>query len=154
MSPVVTRRAAIAASLAGAAFAPSAAFAAKPPVFSDSRGLALRGFDPVAYFTRQAPMQGAAEHAAVHQGATWRFASAANKARFEANPAAYAPQFGGYCAWAVSRNYTASTDPDAWHIENGRLYLNYSLSVRRSWRRDIPGNIAKAERNWPSVLSR
>ena len=64
----------------------------------------------------------------------------------------YAPQYGGYCAWAVSRGYTAGIDPDAWKIVNGRLYLNYSLKVQKQWAEDIPGNIAKAEENWPKIL--
>ena len=84
--------------------------------------------------------------------ATWRFSSAANLAAFEADPEAYAPQYGGYCAWAVSQGYTASTDPTAWRIVDGKLYLNYSQGVQRRWEQDIPGNIVKADTNWPKVL--
>ena len=71
---------------------------------------------------------------------------------FVADPQKYAPQFGGYCAWAVSQGYTAGIDPKAWTIHGGRLYLNYSKGVRAQWSEDIPGNIAKGERNWPKVL--
>ena len=86
------------------------------------------------------------------KGATWRFASAANRTAFEMNPKAYAPQYGGYCAYAVSRGYTAKIEPDAWRIVDGKLYLNYSRSVRTHWAADVPGNIAKANANWPAVL--
>ena len=133
--------------------APTNVQAAEAPVFS-SRGLAIRGYDPVAYFKQSKPVRGKAEHTAKWNGATWRFASAENKAAFEASPSRYAPQFGGYCAYAVSRNYTASTDPAAWRIVDGKLYLNYSKSVARTWAKDIPGNIAKANRNWPGVLKK
>ena len=86
------------------------------------------------------------------RGATWHFASDANRALFEADPLAFAPQYGGWCAWAVAEGYTASTVPDAWSIVDGRLYLNFSRSVQRRWERDIPGNIARADANWPGVL--
>ena len=85
-------------------------------------------------------------------GADWRFASAANKAAFDADPEAYAPQYGGYCAWAVSQGYTASIDPQQWRIVDGKLYLNYDESVQTKWLADIPGFIAKADANWPAVL--
>src|SRR3546814_16837754 len=71
-----------------------------------------------------------------------------------ADPALYAPQYGGYCAWAVAQGYTASTDPAAWHIEGGKLYLNYSLSVPEDWEEDIPGNIVKGDANWPGQIGR
>lgn len=124
----------------------------KPEYFADRAGYALRGYDPVAYFTIAAPTRGRDAHVSRFNGAQFRFARAENKALFDTNPAAYAPQFGGYCAWAVSRGYTASNDPAAWHIHDGKLYLNYNKQVRASWRRDVPGNIAKGERNWPRVL--
>jgi hypothetical protein len=73
---------------------------------------------------------------------------------FKANPSAFAPQYGGYCAWAVSQNYTASGDPNFWKIVNGKLYLNYDKSVQATWEKDIPGYIAKADRNWPGVLGK
>jgi hypothetical protein len=79
-------------------------------------------------------------------------ASAANRDAFKADPAKYAPQYGGYCAWAVSRGYTAGIDPEAWKIVNDRLYLNYSTAVQAKWSEDIPGNIAKAGENWPKIL--
>ena len=119
-------------------------------VFAED-GLALRGYDPVAYFTEGAPRRGLAEHAYHWQGAEWRFASAENRAAFVADPAAHAPQYGGYCAWAVAEGYLAPIDPNAWSIVDGRLYLNFSARIQRRWERDIPGFIARADANWPNL---
>lgn len=130
--------------LAGAALA-------APGVFADG-GAAIGGYDPVAYFTQGRPVKGQKGLSTSWNGAEWRFATADSKAAFEANPEAYAPQFGGYCAWAVSQGYTAPTDPDAWKIVDGKLYLNYSRRVQRRWEKDIPGNIRAGEANWPGVL--
>ncbi len=138
--------AAILAVLAGSAFA------AKDKVFA-ADGLAIRGYDPVAYFTEGKPVKGTSAHATSWNGATWQFSSAGNLAKFEADPGKYAPQYGGYCAWAVSQGYTASIDPSAWKIVDGKLYLNYSSGVQSRWQKDIPGNISKANGNWPGVLS-
>lgn len=126
---------------------------AKDPVYTGTFGnLAVSGFDPVAYFVEGKPVEGRADLEFEWNGATWRFASASNLDAFKANPEAYAPQYGGYCAWAVSQGYTASSDPQAWRVVDGKLYLNYSKSVQERWATDIPGNIAKADRNWPKVL--
>ncbi|MEM9811217.1 MAG: YHS domain-containing (seleno)protein [Pseudomonadota bacterium] len=116
-------------------------------------GVAIDGTDAVAYFTEGKPVAGSSDHTFDWNGATWRFSSAANRDTFAADPEAYAPQYGGYCAWAVSEGYTASTVPDAWRIEEGKLYLNFSRRVQRRWERDIPGNIARADANWPGVLN-
>jgi hypothetical protein len=115
------------------------------------RGVAIRGTDPVAYFTESRAVAGDPAITAEWGGATWRFASAANRDRFLADPAAVAPQYGGYCAWAVANGYTAETDPEAWRIVGGKLYLNYSKDVQADWETDIPGNIAKADTNWPGL---
>ena len=128
------------------------AAAALEPVFSTSSGGAIRGYDPVAYFTEGRPVEGKSAHRFEWMGATWSFASAENRAAFEADPEKYAPRYGGYCAWAVSRGYTASIVPEAWRIVEGALYLNYSLAVREQWAKDLPGNIARAEVNWPRLL--
>lgn len=152
---MLTRRSFI-ASTAGLALTPLAAqaglFSKDGPVFATRHG-AIRGTDPVAYFTDGAPMAGSRDIESEWMGATWRFVSADNRSAFEADPEAFAPQFGGYCAWAVSRNYTASTDPDAWRIVDGKLYLNYSLGVQRQWEGDVPGNIALGNANWPGLLA-
>ena len=123
------------------------------PVFSTYLGGAIRGYDPVAYHAEGKPVKGKRAHRVEWKGATWSFASAENKALFEADPEKYAPRYGGYCAWAVSNGYTASIDPDAWSIVDGKLYLNYSLGVRTQWSEDIPGNIAKGDVNWPKLLA-
>lgn len=147
---MITRRAALAA-IAATPFFTKAAFAASPDIFAEG-GLAIRGYDPVAYFDQSAPVAGAADHALMWKGAEWRFASAANMAKFEANPEAYAPQYGGYCAYAASKGGIATTAPEAWTIFEGKLYLNYSLNVRQIWSEDIPENIARADANWPAIL--
>jgi len=139
-----------------AAFSPlydTRALAAEAPVFTGLiKGVAVGGYDPVAYFKQAKPVQGSKGIALQYEGATWRFASAENRAAFEADPAKYAPQYGGYCAYAVSKGSTAKAEPDAWTIHDGKLYLNYDKSVRAIWEKDIPGNVAKADANWPGVL--
>ncbi len=141
--------AAAAAGLAAGALTAGPAQALDPTFNTD--GLAIQGYDPVAYFTEGKPVYGKPEFTHDFAGATWQFASAANRDAFAAEPERYAPQYGGYCAWAVSQGYTASTDPSAWRIEDGKLYLNYSRSVQSRWARDIPGNITKADANWPGL---
>ena len=116
--------------------------------------LAVKGYDVVAYFDDGKPVEGSAAHEVQWNGATWRFASAATKAKFVAAPETYAPQYGGYCAWAVSRNYTADADPHAWKIVDGKLYLNYNAKVQSGWSEDVPGNITKADAHWPKLLEK
>lgn len=125
--------------------------AASPEVFARD-GAAIGGYDPVSYFTEGKPVKGDATHSVMWKGAEWHFANAENKASFESDPEAYAPQYGGYCAFAVSRGYTAKTEPDAFTVHEGKLYLNYDKGVRRRWEQDVPGNISKGDANWPTVL--
>jgi YHS domain-containing protein len=146
----------IAISLAGLGFnAAPMASAEKPPIY---RGLledaAVSGYDPVAYFKAGAPVEGKKAFEYTYEGATWRFASAENLNAFKADPGKYAPQYGGYCAWAVSQGYTAKGDPRNWRIVNGRLYLNYNTDIQKKWEKDIPGLIAKGDANWPKVLDK
>ena len=114
--------------------------------------VAIGGYDPVSYFTESAPRKGDARFTATLRGAEYRFASAANLARFQSNPQAFLPQYGGYCAWAVAGGYTAKGDPLAWKVVGGKLYLNYDQNVQKRWAKDVPGNIAKGDKNWPQVL--
>jgi len=130
----------------------SPAFAMTPKIYAGG-GIAIDGTDPVAYFSEDGPVPGQPEHALDWKGATWRFSSAENRAMFEADPEKFAPQYGGWCAYAVSRGYTASTVPQAWTIHDGKLYLNFSRPVRALWARDIFGNVEKGDMNWPGVLS-
>jgi len=136
-----------------AAVAPAPAEAAKPAVHTGLIGnVAVSGYDPVAYFREGRAMPGRRDISATHRGATYRFASTANRDTFLSQPDRFVPQYGGYCAWAVSQGYTASADPRVWRIVNGKLYLNYNAEVGRRWAEDIPGHIAKANANWPKVL--
>jgi YHS domain-containing protein len=120
--------------------------------YYEQDGLAIGGTDPVAYFTADKPEAGTAEYEYKWQGVTWRFASAENLDLFTQNPEKYAPQYGGFCAFAVSKGSTAPSDPEAWTIVNNKLYLNLNQSVREKWQEDVDGNIAKADANWPGVL--
>jgi YHS domain-containing protein len=133
--------------------AAGAAHAAEP-VNTNGSPLALGGYDVVAYFTEGKPVAGQAAHEAQWNGARWHFASAAHRERFLAEPERFAPRYGGYCAYAVSRGYTAPVAPEAWRIVDGRLYLNYSKDVQKLWEREIPANIKKADTHWPGVLAK
>ena len=124
----------------------------KSAVNVDRKGVAIKGYDPVAYFTMSKPVKGKKDHVASWMGATWRFASAEHKDLFEKDPEKYAPRYGGYCAYGVANNYLVKIDPKAWTIYEGRLYLNFSLKVRDQWSEDIPGNIKKADANWPGLI--
>ena len=146
---------AVLALLAAVLFAVQDARAAKSEVFTGlEKGVAVGGYDPVAYFSDGKPVKGSQSIALEYKGATWRFSSEANRSKFESDPGKYAPQYGGYCAWAVSRGYTAKGDPRAWTVVDGKLYLNYNLDVRSTWEKNIPGNIAAANSNWPKVLKK
>lgn len=112
---------------------------------------AVRGYDVVAYFTESRPVEGKRDFSHKWNGTEWRFSSAKNRDLFAANPEKFAPQYGGWCAWAVSQGYTASIDPQAWRIVDGKLYLNYSKSVQQQWAQNVPGNITKGDRNWPGI---
>lgn len=126
----------------------------KSPVYTESDGLALRGYDAVAYFADGRAVRGQPQYEVPWNGARWRFASAEHRDRFVAAPEQYAPQFGGYCAWAVSRGYTAEGDPEAWRIVDGSLYVNYSKRVQRKWEANIPEYIRQGQAHWPGVLSK
>ncbi|HEU0201099.1 MAG TPA: YHS domain-containing (seleno)protein [Burkholderiaceae bacterium] len=119
--------------------------------FFEKGGAALRGYDPVAYFTDNKPVKGSAEHKAEYKGSTFYFASPANRDAFAADPAKYAPQYGGFCAYGTAGGYKAAIDPAAFTIVDGKLYLNYNADVQKQWSKDIPGYVAKADKNWPGV---
>lgn len=147
-----TPLAAAALGLAAVLAAPAAAKTA--PVYTGLfNNVAVSGYDPVAYFTAGRPMKGDPKFKTTYQGAEFRFASAANLAKFKANPAAFAPQYGGYCAWAVSQGYTASGDPNVWKIVGGKLYLNYNQEIGQRWSTNIAGFIKSGDANWPKLLA-
>ena len=129
------------------------AFAMEPPVYSEGGGIAIDGTDTVAYFTEGAPVPGSPDHTVEWNGHVWQFSSAENAALFEADPEAYAPQYGGYCAFAAAQGYVASTVPEAWSIRDGKLYLNFSLGVRDRWLSNVDQFISQANDNWPGILN-
>lgn len=114
-------------------------------------GVAINGYDPVAYFTDHKPVKGSEKYTASYQGATFRFASAAHRNTFTADPAHFAPQYGGYCAFGTAQGHKAPTEPQAFTVVGDKLYLNYNDSVLNTWREDVAGNIAKANSNWDTV---
>jgi len=144
----------ILASLAVAAMAPAAQAKEDPFYTGVLSNVAVGGYDAVAYFTQGKPVKGSANFTTTYKGAEFRFANAADLAAFTANPDRYAPQYGGYCAWAVSQGYTASGDPLVWKVVGGKLYLNYNEEVGQRWSKNIPGFIAAADKNWPAVLDK
>ena len=138
---------------AGAFLAGGHAVADQPAVFTGLvAGTGAGGYDVVAYQRQGAAVPGDPALTHSHDGIAYRFANAEHRDAFAAAPGRYLPQFGGYCAWAVANGYTAKGDPEAWSVVDGRLYLNYSKAVRDQWSRDVPGNIARGEANWPGVL--
>ncbi len=114
-------------------------------------GVAIKGYDPVAYFTEGRPVKGSAEFAQDWLGASWHFANATHKEAFVSNPEKYMPQFGGYCSKAMSDGNLKSLDPDAWRIIDGKLYVYSSKKGRDTFSKDIPGRTAKAEANWIKI---
>ena len=127
--------------------------ASEPAVNVDPSGVAIHGFDSVAYFVDRTPRLGSEDYTARWHGAVWRFASLENRNAFAADPEHYAPRYGGFCAWAVSRGQRADVDPrSAWSIVDDRLYLNYSARIRKRWERDARVAIEEADRRWPELL--
>lgn len=123
------------------------------PVYTKQAGdtLALSGYDAVSYFGEGGPVEGSADFTVLYQGYEYRFANAENAAAFQAEPAKYAPQYGGYCAWAIGANDAlAPGDPQVYRIVDGKLYLNFSKAVAEKWQKDIPGFIAKGDVNYPT----
>lgn len=118
---------------------------------STGPGLAVHGYDVVAYFTQGRPTIGSYKHAVAHEGATYRFASQANLDAFKANPEKYAPAFGGFCAFGTSVGKKFDGDPLRWRIVDGRLFLNLNADIQRTWLEDVAGNIAKADENWRRI---
>lgn len=129
-------------------FLPASSWAGE---YFEKDGVALRGHDPVAYFKENKPVKGSADWKAEYQGSTFRFASQANRDAFTADPARYAPQYGGFCAFGMTNGYKAATDPAAFSIVDGKLYLNYNRDVQSQWSADKPGFIRKADQHWPEA---
>lgn len=120
--------------------------------YKDS-GIAIRGFDTVAYFTKGEPVMGSSEFTVQWNDATWQFSSQKHADLFQADPVAYAPQYGGYCAYGVAQDYLVKIEGDQWKIENNKLYLNYDRKVQKTWIKDIPGYIKTADGKFDTLLS-
>ena len=146
---LITRRLTLTLGIAAAlpVFAASKADA----INQDGRGVAIKGYDPVAYFTQSKPVKGSAAFTYQWMNSTWWFASAQDRDEFARTPEKYVPQYGGYCAYGVSQGHTAPIDPEAWTIVEGKLYLNYSKGVKKTWSEAIPKHIDEANRNWPGL---
>lgn len=124
------------------------------PINVDKQGIGIQGHDPVAYFTVGQPTMGKTEFQAAHDGVVYRFASAANRDAFVANPAKYAPQFGGFCAMGTRMGKKFDSDPAAWHIADGKLFLNLNKDVQKRWLEDVSGNNKIAYENWPTIATK
>lgn len=109
---------------------------------------AIKGYDPVAYFEAGKALKGNKSFTFPWHGMTWHFLTKENRDLFAAMPEKYAPQYDGYCAWAMTEARKAITDPEVWKIVDGKLYLNCSMAAYEKWSKDIPGNIKKADTNW------
>lgn len=133
------------------ALALAASAPARAGEFFEKDGVALRGYDPVAYFEENRAARGEERYMAAYKGSTFYFSSAAHRDKFIAAPAKYAPQYGGFCAFGTAGGYKAAIDPAAFTIVDGKLYLNYNRDIQKKWSADIPGYIQKADRNWPAV---
>ncbi len=125
---------------------------AEPPIYTGRfSDVALQGYDPVAYFTDGEPVKGSKDFTTEYMGATFRFASAQNRDAFLADPVAYAPQYGGYCAWAMADGKHAKGDARYWKIVDGKLYLNFNSGIQKKWEADIPGFIEDANKEWAAL---
>jgi len=153
-SRIVVRIVAVFALLAvgGCAATPGKVSVKDPvPVINSENGVAVKGYDPVAYFTTGSPQKGSDDFTFPWRGVTWKFVSAENRAAFIQAPEHYAPQYGGYCSFAVSRGTIADIDPGSWAVVGDRLYLNNNPFAHQLWSEDRPGNIAAADQNWPLI---
>ena len=126
---------------------------AKPAVFSTKAG-AINGYDPVSYFREGKAVKGNPKFSAKWNGATWYFSSQADLNSFVAAPEKYAPQYGGYCAYGVAKGAKASTEPDAFSVVDGKLYLNHDQDVKKTWMTDQKNYIQEADKNWPMFMSK
>lgn len=129
----------------------SASFAADIDVNANANDIAIQGYDPVAYFTQATPTKGLATYTATYKNAIYHFSSDKNRDLFRSNPAKYAPQYGGFCAFGVTKGRKFNTDPTAWRVVDGKLYLNLNKDVQKIWLEDIPGYITNANESWTTI---
>ncbi len=119
--------------------------------FNATDGIAIKGYDPVAYFNQSKAVQGSDSYLFAWSDTKWKFVSQANLDSFKLAPEKYAPQYGGYCAYGCSENHKSPTDPNAWTIIDNKLYLNYSLKVKEFWLKDTISRIKAANAYWPAL---
>ncbi len=148
----ISRRFAIAALAVSLGSAALPAFSQETPSFNTTYGLALRGFDPVAYFKVNKAQKGLPNITTSYEGRTYEFATEENKAAFLAEPQKYVPQYGGFCAYAAANGYKADVDPHAFAINDGKLYVNFSDHFRDEFQKDAKGNVTKANANWTAKV--
>lgn len=139
------------ATLSSAVIFSSLTFAVDIDANADANDLAIKGYDTVAYFTMNKPVMGSAEYSASYKNSIFHFSNAKHRDLFKADSGKYAPQFGSFCAMGVAMGLKLDTDPTAWRIVDGKLYLNFNKDVQKAWLRDVPGNLQTAEQNWPSL---
>jgi YHS domain-containing protein len=123
-------------------------------LFERPTGIAIKGYDPVAYFIANRPIKGREEFSTQYQGAKWLFSSKENLDLFLSNPEKYTPQYGGYCAYGVATENLVSIEPDKFTLKNGKLYLNYDADVQSKWLKDPDKYIADADKKFPSLLKK
>ena len=131
----------------------AASFAADIDINANGNDLAIQGYDPVAYFTQEKPTIGSNDFTATYKNAIYLFSSEQNRDLFRASPAKYAPQFGGFCAFGVTKGRKFDTDPTAWRVVDGKLYLNLNKDVQKVWLENVPGYITNANQTWPTIKS-
>lgn len=131
--------------------ASSLSFAADIDMNADANDLAIKGYDPVSYFTMSTPKMGKASYTATYKGGIYRFSNEENRDMFKANPAKYAPQYGGFCAFGVAMEKKFDTDPLAWKIVENKLYLNLNKDVQKKWLTDVPGYLNQSDDNWGDI---
>jgi YHS domain-containing protein len=131
----------------------AASFAADIDINANGNDLAIQGYDPVAYFTQKKPTKGSNDFTATYKNAIYHFRSEQNRDLFRASPAKYAPQFGGFCAYGVTKGRKFDTDPTAWRVVDGKLYLNLNKDVQKVWLENVPGYITNANQTWPTIKS-
>ena len=127
---------------------------AEPPIYTRLfSNVAVSGYDTVAYFTQDKAVKGTSKYQFDYMGAKWHFSSAANLAAFKSDPEAFAPQYGGYCAWAIGNNKIAKGDPRQWSRYNGKLYLNYNAQIKDRWLADKERLVPLADNYWPQLIN-
>lgn len=132
----------------------TSALAAGVELNTTNTGLALQGYDPVAYFTEGEATEGSWKITSTFNDATYRFATEAHKAAFDADPEAYLPQYGGFCAFGAAMGFKFDGDPEHWKVVDGELFLNISQDIQERWVTDIPGYVEKADANWIDIADK